>query len=219
MHLGLIGGIGPAATAYYYRGLVRHGGDIALTISHAQIARLLDNQKSGDVQAQAEIFASHVASLKAAGAQIAAVTSIAGHFCHDALEPLSPLPLLSILDVLNTHFAAEGVTRIGMIGSTVGMETRLFGAITQTEVLVPSPEDLPNVGAAYGALAERGSATPEEAEICLSAGRKLMELGADAVLLGGTDLFLVYEGTDPGYPVIDAAALHIAALDRIARQA
>lgn len=218
MHLGLIGGIGPAATEYYYRSLLRNGTDVALTIAHARISALLENQAAGAHEAQAEIFAAHVAQLKAAGAEIAAVTSVAGHFCHRDLAALSPLPLVSILDVLDRHFTAHGIDRIGLIGSTVAMETRLFGAIASAEIVVPEPEMLKHVGAAYGAMAHRGRVTAEEAEICRAGARSLIEdQGVDAVLLGGTDLYLVFGGTDPGFPVIDAADLHIAELDRIMR--
>ena len=42
------------------------------------------------------------------------------------------------------------------------------------------------------------------------AGRALCEKqGADVVLLGGTDLFLAFDGFDPGFPVIDAALVHV----------
>ena len=104
-----------------------------------------------------------------------------------------------------------------MIGSQVGMESQLFGAITAAEILVPSGAALAQVGNAYGAMAQRGSATEEEAQICIQAGQDLIARGAEAVLLGGTDLFLVFDGLDPGYPVIDAAELHCARLDDLLR--
>ncbi len=39
---------------------------------------------------------------------------------------------------------------------------------------------------------------------------------ADAILLAGTDLGLAFDGHDPGYRVIDALALHVAALTDLA---
>ena len=107
MHLGLIGGIGPAATEFYYRRLLQRGASVALTISHADINLLLANQRIGAAQAQAEIFAAHIQQLKAAGAETAAVTSVAGHFCHAELAPISALPLVSILETLDKHFSAK----------------------------------------------------------------------------------------------------------------
>src|SRR5690554_1539451 len=87
MHIGLIGGIGPAATGFYYRNLVkadqasgRHK-PMELTICHAQASDLIRNIQAGDVDGQVRIFEVLANRLNAAGAEALAVTSIAGHFC------------------------------------------------------------------------------------------------------------------------------------------
>ena len=83
MHIGLIGGIGPAATEFYYRGLIdRHaaaGTTLDLTIAHADVREMSRNLANRDPQKQAEIFAMLVKRMAAAGAQAAAVTSMGGH--------------------------------------------------------------------------------------------------------------------------------------------
>ena len=60
MHIGLIGGIGPAATDYYYRGLIeRHAKSntrLDLTIVHADLRQLAQNRADGNARRQAEIF-------------------------------------------------------------------------------------------------------------------------------------------------------------------
>ena len=98
MHIGLIGGIGPAATEFYYRGLIdRHakaGTAPDLTIVHADVREMAANLASGDAQKQAEIFARLVQRLAAAGAELAAVTSMGGHFCIQELIAISPLPAI-----------------------------------------------------------------------------------------------------------------------------
>jgi aspartate racemase len=82
MHIGLIGGIGPAATEFYYRGLTdRHaksGTRLELTIANAEVSDLTQNLTQKNARKQAEIFAALIARLKAAGAQAAAVTSMGG---------------------------------------------------------------------------------------------------------------------------------------------
>src|SRR5262245_23005981 len=109
MHLGLIGGIGPAATEYYYRGLVdRHArADTALelTIAHADVRELARNAAHGDAARQAETFAGLVRRLAAAGAQAAAVTSMGGHFCIRALVALSPLPIINAIPEVDAAIA------------------------------------------------------------------------------------------------------------------
>ncbi len=85
MHIGLIGGIGPAATDYYYRGLIkRHASSdipLELTIVHADIAEFVQNLANHDRRRQADAFVRLVRRLQAAGAHAAAITSISGHFC------------------------------------------------------------------------------------------------------------------------------------------
>ena len=61
MHIGLIGGIGPAATEFYYRGLIdRHAQSnttLDLTIVHADVREMSRNLASRDARRQAEVFA------------------------------------------------------------------------------------------------------------------------------------------------------------------
>ena len=107
MHIGLIGGIGPAATDFYYRGLVNAfsaaGERLELTIVNASTADLLHNLTQDRPQDQAEIFLAFVDRLKAAGADIAAVTSLGGHFCIRELEAIASLPLINIIPVLDAY--------------------------------------------------------------------------------------------------------------------
>lgn len=97
MHLGLIGGIGPAATEFYYRSLVRAHVSVnramELTIVHADVRELLQNMTDNAPHRQAQVFLRLAQRLQAAGAEVVAVTSIAGHFCLREFEPLSPLPI------------------------------------------------------------------------------------------------------------------------------
>jgi aspartate racemase len=52
--------------------------------------------------------------------------------------------------------------------------------------------------------------------VFFSAGRELYrDQGADAVLLGGTDLFLAFDGRDCGFPVVDCAEIHVEMLYRL----
>jgi aspartate racemase len=74
VHLGLIGGIGPAATAYYYRQLVashmRAGRRLELTIAHADLSELLQNLRADARHAQGQVFGAMAHRLQAAGADV-----------------------------------------------------------------------------------------------------------------------------------------------------
>ena len=218
-HIGLIGGIGPAATVFYYRALLRlhaaAGRWLALTIAHADLGELVANLEAGRAEAQAAVFARHAEALKAGGCALVAVTSIGGHFCRREFEGQSVLPTVDAVAALGAHFARLGLRRVGVLGTSAVMGSRLYG-VHGAEVLAPEGEVLAQVDADYKAVARAGAATAEQRGRLVAAGAGLIVRGAEAVLLGGTDLPLAFDGAEPGYPVIDGAQVHAAAIARTA---
>jgi aspartate racemase len=219
MHIGLIGGIGPAATEFYYRGLIdRHakaGTAPELTIVHADVRIMARNLATNAAQAQAEIFVGLIQRLAAAGAELAAVTSMGGHFCIRELTAISPLPLLNAIPEVDAAIRARNLRTIGIIGTRNVMETGLYGGITAARVVRPEGEELDEVHSAYITMAGEGRVTEAQRRVFFSAGRRLCEVhGAEAVVLGGTDLFLAFVGQNCDFPVVDCADVHIDALYR-----
>src|SRR5688572_18429077 len=162
MHIGLIGGIGPAATEFYYRGLIdrhaRSGTRLELTIANAEVRDLTRNLANKDARKQAGIFADLISRLKAAGAQVAAVTSMGGHFCTTELLPISPLPILNGVSEVDAAVRWGKFKTIGIIGTRMVMETRLYGAISSATVVVPLGAELEAVHENYAAMATAGRA-------------------------------------------------------------
>ena len=221
MHVGLIVGIGPAATDFYYRSVIAtmaaRGVDLELTMVHADAPTLLRNQASGEADAQVAIYRRLTHRLQAAGARAVAVTSIAGHFCIDAFKDVSPLPVIDMLVEVDRGIEREGLRRVGIIGTRVAMESRLYGALRHAEVVAPATDLLLRVHDAYAAMAVAAAVTEAQRELFFSAGRALVEdHGVEAVLLGGTDLGLAFAGRDPGFPTFDCAAVHASAIAEIA---
>lgn len=217
MHIGLIGGIGPAATEFYYRGLTdRHaqsGTPLELTIANAEVRDLSQNLANKDGPKQAAIFAALIARLKAAGADIAAVTSMGGHFCIDELLQISPLPILNGVPEVDAAVRRGKFKTVGIIGTRMVMETRLYGAMSSATVVVPSGAELEEVHGNYVAMATAGRVTDAQRRLFFAAGERLCrERGAEIVLLGGTDLFLAFHGCDAGFPVFDCADVHVEAI-------
>jgi len=216
MHIGLIAGIGPAATDFYYRGLIeRHaasGVPLELTMAHADVREMSRNLVGRNPGRQAEIFAGLVRRMKAAGAQAAAITSMGGHFCVNELIALSPLPVLNAIPAVDTALAQGKFRKIGILGTRTVMESKLYGGIPSVEVVPTEGEALDLVHDNYVAMATIGHVTDVQRGVFLDAGRKLCARGAEAIMLGGTDLFLAFAGHDPGFPVIDCADIHVDAI-------
>jgi aspartate racemase len=221
MQIGLIGGIGPAATDYYYRRLIAafaaEKTPLELSIVHADTPTLLGNLASHNVEAQVAIYVKLTERLAAAGAGCVAVTSIAGHFCIEAFKAVSALPVVDMISEVRQSIQARGFERLGILGTRTVMETRFYGALPGVTLIPPQGGDLEAVHEAYVAMAASGAVTQAQRDVFIGAGRRMLETArAEAVILGGTDLALVFKADDAPFPVIDCAAIHADAILRVA---
>lgn len=221
MHIGLIGGIGPAATVSYYLRLTARmrelGRPLELTIVQADVHTLIRNNLADLRDEQAAIYADLIRRLAAAGAECAAITSLGGHFCYDETARMSVLPLVSAVTPLDAFFVREGVRRVGLLGTRVVMRTRLYGQLRDTQA-VACDDDIERLGGLYQDVAVSGHCTEPQRDAFFAAGRRMVEeFGAEAIVLAGTDLNLAFDGRrDPGYRVIDALDVHVALLADLA---
>src|SRR5690606_33678852 len=199
MHIGLIGGIGVAATVVYYQRLTaevaRRGGTVDLTIAHTpDINVLIRNNLAGRRAEQAAEDVPLIDRLRAAGADCVAITSLGGHFCFDETVAVSSLPLVSAVTPLDDHFARAGIRRVGLLGTRVVMRTRLYGQLRKTEA-VALDDRVDEIVQAYQDMAVAGTCTTAQRLLIIDAGRRLAEeQGAEDVVLAGTDLSLAYGG-------------------------
>ena len=221
MHIGLIGGIGPAATDFYYRRLIATFAEkkqpLELTIAHADAPTLIGNLARNDTAAQAAIFTRLTKRLAQAGANCVAITSIAGHFCIDAFRAQSPLPAVDMIAEVNRALAGRGIKRVGILGTQSVMESRFYGGVTSAEIVPPGGQDLADVHQAYVTMATSGVVTEAQRSVFNAASHRLLkERGVQAILLGGTDLVLVYDEQNSDFPVIDCAGIHADAIARVA---
>ena len=220
MHIGLIGGIGPAATLVYYQRLCARmrqlGEPLELTIVQADVNTLIANNLADKRVEQAAVYAILIDRLKAAGAQCVGITSLGGHFCFEETARVSSLPLVSAVAPLDDYFASEGITRVGLLGTRVVMRTRLYGQLKRTSA-VACDDDIERLGQSYQDIAVAGVCTDEQRALFIDAGRRMAdEQGAEAIVLAGTDLGLAFDGRETGYRVIDALDVHVALLADLA---
>ncbi len=216
MHVGLIGGIGPAATDLYYRGLIdamkAAGAPLDLTIVHADAPTLVRNFEARAPQPQAEIFLKLTERLVKAGAQAVAITSIGGHFCINEFRKICPLPIIDLIELMDDHLSSRGIKRAGILGTDTAMKTRFYGGIQSAEILVPSEADIEKVHRAYVDMALSVRVTEDQRSTFFEAGQKMAVSGAEVILLAGTDFFLAFDGQEPGFETFDCAEVHVQAI-------
>lgn len=142
--IGMIGGLGPAATAHYYLGMttVFAGRSVTprLIINQADMALVLDAAAKGDIDALADHIAERMEELQRAGAELLAIASVTAHLCMPKLSKRVLAPIIDIIDVTLLELDRRGVKRVALMGTRAAVSSRLFGRLASVAVDPPSDQ-------------------------------------------------------------------------------
>jgi aspartate racemase len=215
--LGLIGGLGVGATVHYYEGLAKGceklGLQIDIVITNAQTSRVFEYVEAGDRDGLAEYLNGYIRRMKAAGAEIAAISAVTPHFCVKELVATSTLPVVSLFEPLLRELAVRSAQRVAIFGTRYVIAAELFGALKEVEVIRPKPDEVDLIHNTYVDLAATGRGSPEKHEKLTALAKTLIRReAADAIILAGTDLTLLFNEANTDFPHIDCAALHVGAI-------
>ncbi len=221
--MGIIGGLAVGATVHYYRELVKaceeQGRPPQLLIVHADVRRVLADVQAGRLTELAVYLAGFLRQLEAGGAEVAAIPSVTTHACIQELLPLSPLPLVNLLDVIRKELRARGLRRVAVFGTRFTIETGIFGALRDVDVVALRPEELDYVHDTYMQMAIEGVGSNIQREGLTALAHTLVEReGAEAILLAGTDLALVFSESNTDFPHVDCAGVHVREMVRAMQQ-
>lgn len=214
-HVGLIGGLATRAGIFYYEQLVqRHeaaGETLNLTLRHADVEAVLDHLTRLDRAWLGTYLGGLANQLFTAGADLVAVTAIAPHIAIDEIIDVANGPVVSALDVIADAIVDAGIERVAIFGNRAVMESNIGGAVDAKTAVPLGSAALESVHDVYNDIALTGKRNTErEVELLASFAEQAMALGAQAIVLGGTDLSAFYSETPPNYPHIDLARAHVA---------
>ena len=215
--MGLVGGLGVGATVHYYEKLAKaheaRGRIMDIVVVHAETSRVFERVQADDRDGLAEYLASYIRRLKAAGAEVIAIPAVTPHFCVRELIATSPLPVVNIFEALSQELATRAVRRVAVFGTRFVMESALFGEVKEVEILKLQPHQLDYIHNVYVDLARTGEGSEEQHRSLTELAHTLLKRdGVDAIILGGTDLALLFNEANTDFPSIDCAALHIQAI-------
>lgn len=217
--IGLVGGLGVGAAVHYYRELAAaheaRSQPLQLVMVHALMSRVFEHASAGDRDGLARYLAEVLASLKRAGATVGVIPALTPHICADELLPISPLPLINLIDVVTAALSERGVTRVALFGTRFVVESDMFGKLPGVAVARPRPDEITFVHNTYTQLARTGSATADEREQLIDLADTLrVRDGAELIVFAGTDLSLLFDDTNTPFPHLDCAGAHIQAIMR-----
>jgi aspartate racemase len=214
--VGIVGGLGVAATVHYYRHITaacRARGVVPeLSFVHADVDRGQDLIRAGDLDGLARYLAGFVTRLARAGARVAVLPAVTPHICIRELEPLLPITLLNIVEVLAEGLVERRLRRVALMGSVFTVQGSLFGQLAGIEIVRPQPAEIDFIGQAYQRILD-GASRPDDADgLRRIAGRLCAQEGVETILLAGTDLTALFDEASAGFPCLDVARLHIEAI-------
>jgi aspartate racemase len=215
--IGLIGGLGVAATVHYYKELVREhaarGLQPNLLIAHADVNRVLSDAAAGQTLALAQYLSEFLRRLSLAGATIGVLPAVTVHICAPELQELSPIPFVSLPGAILSEIQARQLKRVALFGTRFTIETGMFGQLSEVEIVKPQPDEIDLIHETYVRMATDGRGTSEQYDGLRALAHKLCERdNVEAVILAGTDLSLIFNETNTDFPHIDGAAVHIHAI-------
>ncbi|KUZ71991.1 aspartate racemase [Burkholderia ubonensis] len=217
--IGLIGGMSWESSAEYYRMLNRyskalHGGhhnakSVMVTVDFAEIEAL---QRVHDWPALGAHMAAAARQLEAAGADLIVLTTNTMHRVHDAIEAAVALPFLHIADPTGKALLAAGVSRVGLLGTRYTMELPFYAERLREkfglDVLVPEERERDDVHRIIYDELCHGVVDAGSRATYVTIIEGLAKRGAQAVILGCTEITLLIGAEDSPLPVFDTTALH-----------
>jgi amino-acid racemase len=217
--IGLLGGMSWESTAGYYRAINEgvkkslgglHSAEIILhSVDFDPIEKL---QNDGDWKGTANILTKAALGVQAAGADFLLICTNTMHKVAPEIEAALQIPLLHIADATAEHLIEKGIKAVGLLGTSFTMEQDFYkGRLIEKHglhVLVPGSTDrniVHNVIYKELCLGQiKESAKTEYLRII----KHLSDQGAEAVILGCTEIGMLVKEQDTHVALCDTAVVH-----------
>lgn len=217
--IGLIGGMSWESSAHYYRIInegvrARLGGthsarSLMFSVDFGEIERL---QHDGDWDALTVRMVDAAERLAAGGAECVVICTNTMHLMADAVAAAVAIPLIHIADPTAAAIVAAGHRRVGLLGTAFTMERDFYRARLADrfglEVLTPDAADR---GLVHRIIYEElvvGRVLPESRAAYRQVIARLVDRGAEAIILGCTEIMLLVDAGDSMVPLFDTTRLH-----------
>jgi aspartate racemase len=217
--LGIIGGIGPESTIAYYRLIlaayqqrVKDGHNPRIIINSISVKKLLDLAAS-DLPGLTEYLLDEIGRLADGGADFGLLAANTAHVVFDAVQALSPIPLISIVEATCEAVRARGLARVGLFGTRFTTEGSFYSEVFTREgleLILPDAAERALIHDIYMNELLKNIFLPEtRARLLTIVDRLIDEAGMQALILGGTELPLILtEESYRGIPFLDTTRIH-----------
>lgn len=216
--IGLIGGISWVSTSDYYKfintgineklGGLNFAECIIYSFNYADIKK---NNDAGDWDKTLRMLTDASNHLKNAGAEAIVLCANTMHLLADQLEKNVGLPVIHIAVHTANAIRQQKIKKVGLLGTKFTMEQSFFTDKLKEqniEYLIPGEEDRNFIHYTIFEELGRGLILEQSKNRYLSIIDKLIEKGADGIILGCTEIPLLIKQEDVRVPVFDTTLIH-----------
>lgn len=217
--IGLLGGMSWESTSDYYRlinqGVKRslgglHSAKIAMVSVDFQPIEAL--QHKGDWQGAADLLCESAKNIENAGADFLLICTNTMHKVAPEVEAAINIPLLHIADATAQQLISEGVKRVGLLGTAFTMEQDFYRGRLENmhglDVLLPSDDDRKIVHDVIYQELCLGEVKADSKLEYLRIINALEKQGAEAIILGCTEIGMLVTQSDTSIRLLDTTAIH-----------
>ena len=216
--IGILGGMTAESTVLYYQHIFKsyeeqHGdlGYPETLIYDVSFQRFADWMSVEDWDSIEEALLDGLRRLDAAGADFVVIATNTMHILYDRLESSSPIPLISIVDATAEAVKEEGLTVIGLLGTRFTMEKPFYVDGLKRhgiEALVPDKDEREYINRVVFQELAKGLLLRESRDKYLEIIDRLVERGAQGIVLGCTEIPLLVRPEHTKVKLFDTAIIH-----------
>ncbi len=224
--IGLIGGTTWLSTIDYYRiinqEVNRQLGDphsaklLLYSIDFDEFETLAN---AGEWQKITEWFAGIAQQLQTAGAEAIVLCAVTLHLIVTELEQLVQIPIIHVADATVSELRSQGIRKTALLGTKFTMEAAFFkDKLLQQgiEVMIPDADEQHCIHQTIFDELHKGLLLTETKVRYLAIIQNLIAKGAEAVILGCTEIPLLIKPEDCTVPVFDTTLIHAKSAARFA---
>jgi aspartate racemase len=216
--IGLIGGMSWESTVPYYRLIneaikARLGGlhSAKLVLYSVDFYEIEALQRSGDWDTAGRMLADAARALQSAGADFLVLCTNTMHKVAPAIEAAVQIPLLHVVDGTAADIRSAGLTTVGLLGTRFTMEQAFYTERLQQHGLQVLTPDEPDREVIHRVIYEElclGKIVDSSREAYRHIMAGLVARGAQAIILGCTEIAMLVEQSDAAVPLFDTTRIH-----------
>ena len=220
--IGLLGGMSWESSAEYYRivnetvrdrlGGLHSARCLMWSFDFAEIEAL---QHAGDWDGATAEMIEAALSLERGGADFVVICTNTMHKMADAIQAAIGIDVLHIADPTAEAIKREGFGKVGLLGTAFTMEQDFYRGRLESRhglsVLIPCDSDRKIIHDVIYHELVQGVVNTSSRDAYRGVMARLVEAGAEAIILGCTEIMLLVQPEDSAVPLFDTTALHAAA--------